>query len=71
LVTARPFGPMVRTQQPRKPVYRVQLEGADAEHTVENVSFENVTILGQPVTRGTQGVSIGKNVENVRFDGKP
>ena len=51
--------------------YRVQLEGADAEHTVENVSFENVTILGQPVTRATPGVSIGKNVENVRFDGKP
>jgi hypothetical protein len=51
--------------------YRVQLEGADAEHTVEDVVFENVTILGQPLTRTTPGVSIGKNVGNVRFEGKP
>jgi hypothetical protein len=51
--------------------YRVQLDGADAEHTVEDVTFENVTILGQPLTRATPGVSIGKNVGNVRFDGKP
>ena len=51
--------------------YRVQLEGADVEHTVDGVSFENVTILGQPVTRTAPGVSIGKNGENVRFDGKP
>jgi hypothetical protein len=51
--------------------YRVQLEGADAEHTVEDVSFEKVTLLGHPVTRTTPGVSIGKHVGNVRFDGKP
>ena len=51
--------------------YRVQLDGADAEHTVEDVTFENVTILGQPLTRATPGASIGKNVGNVRFDGKP
>jgi hypothetical protein len=54
-VTGRPGG------------YRVQLEGADAEHTVEYVTFESVTILGKPVTRTTPGVSIGKNVGNVRF----
>jgi hypothetical protein len=51
--------------------YRVQLEGADTEHTVDNVSFQNMTILGQPVTRATPGVAVGKNVGNVRFDGKP
>ena len=51
--------------------YRVQLEGADAEHTVDDVSFEKMTILGQPVTRATPGVAVGKNVGNVRFDGKP
>ena len=48
--------------------YRVQLEGADAEHTVEDVAFENVAILGQPLTRTTPGVSMGKNVGKVRFD---
>ena len=51
--------------------YRVQLEGADAAHTVDDVSFENVAILGEPLTRATPGVSVGRNVRNVRFEGEP
>ena len=31
--------------------YLVQLEGADAEHDVRGVTFENVSILGEKLTR--------------------
>jgi polygalacturonase len=47
--------------------YRVQVEGADAEHTVRDVSFENVSILGSRLTGGSTSVQIGKHAENVRF----
>lgn len=48
--------------------YLVQVEGADAEHDVRDVTFENVRINGQPLARGQERVQIGGNVEGVRFD---
>ena len=48
--------------------YRVELSGADAEHDVNNVLFENVSILGTKLARSSPQVRIGKNVERVLFD---
>jgi len=41
--------------------------GADAEHTVENVTFENVTRFGQPTTADSPDVKIGPCASGVRF----
>ena len=50
--------------------YLVQIEGADAEHGVRDVSFENVSIMGSKLQEGSSGVRIGKHTENVRFHAK-
>lgn len=47
--------------------YRVQLEGADTEHNVQGVSFENVTVPGGKLSHDSTRVSTGQHVENVRF----
>ncbi len=47
--------------------YLVQIEGADVEHDVRDVTFENVSIVGSKLTKGSERVRIGKNTENVRF----
>ncbi len=47
--------------------YRVQLEGADPEHSVSNVAFEGLRILGKDLTRESPQVSMGTNVSAVRF----
>ncbi len=47
--------------------YFVQLEGADADHKVCNVNFENISILGERLSRDSKGLSVGDNVEEVRF----
>ncbi len=52
--------------------YRIQLAGADAQHSVRQVTFENVSILGDRLTRGSAALSLGSHVEDVRFpDPKP
>ncbi len=48
--------------------YLVQLMGADAEHNVENVAFQNVTVLDQPLTADSKNVQIGEHVEGVKFE---
>jgi len=47
--------------------YLVQLEGADAEHNVRDVTFENVTINGAPLAEGQDRLRIGGLVEGVRL----
>jgi len=47
--------------------YLVQLEGADAEHNVRDVTFDHVTINGQPLAADQSRLRIGKHVEGVRF----
>lgn len=49
--------------------YLVQIEGADGEHNVRDVTFENVSILGAKLTRGSASCQIGQNVENLTFTG--
>jgi hypothetical protein len=47
--------------------YLVQIEGADAEHDVRDVTFENVSIMGSKLTEGSSQVRIGDHTESVRF----
>jgi hypothetical protein len=47
--------------------YLVQLQGADAEHNVRDVTFESVSITGSILTEESKPVRIGKHTENVRF----
>lgn len=51
--------------------YRVQVVGADEQHGVRNVTFDNVEILGQKLEAGSERLQTGKNVEGVRFNAKP
>lgn len=51
----------------RPGAYRVELAGADAEHDVRGVVLENVSILGQRLSKSAPQVSIGSHVEGVRF----
>jgi len=50
--------------------YLVQLEGADPAHDVQDVAFENVSILGSKLTKESPRLQVGQNVQNVRFDGE-
>jgi hypothetical protein len=47
--------------------YLVQIEGADSEHDVRDVTFENVSITGSKLTKTSGPARIGKNTKNVRF----
>ncbi len=47
--------------------YLVQLIGADAEHKVQDVQFENVSILGSKLTRESKHIQIGEHTDQIRF----
>jgi hypothetical protein len=47
--------------------YLVQIEGADAEHDVQDVVFENVSVLGEKLTEGSNRVRTGEHTKNIRF----
>ncbi|MFZ2149022.1 MAG: glycosyl hydrolase family 28 protein [Sedimentisphaerales bacterium] len=47
--------------------YLVQIEGADTEHNVRDVTFDNVSIIDSKLTEGSPRVQIGKHTENVRL----
>lgn len=47
--------------------YLVQIEGADEEHDVRAVTFENVLVNGQTLTRGSERLRIGGHVEALHF----
>jgi hypothetical protein len=47
--------------------YLVQLDGADAEHDVSDVTFRHVQILDAPLTRESAQVRIGQHVKAVEF----
>ena len=51
--------------------YLVQLQGADAEHDVQDVTFENVSILGEKLTKESGRVKIGENTKDIRFVPQP
>ena len=47
--------------------YLVQIQGADAEHNVRDVTFENVSIAGAKLTKESKPLQIGSHTQNVRF----
>jgi hypothetical protein len=48
--------------------YLVQLTGADAEHAVSNVTFDNITVAGEKLAPSSKRLEIGANVEGPRFE---
>ncbi|MCE5269615.1 MAG: hypothetical protein LLG00_17190 [Planctomycetaceae bacterium] len=53
------------TGQPGR--YLIDLAGADAAHDICGVSFQNISILGVPVTRDSRNVTVGPHVEKLSF----
>lgn len=47
--------------------YLVQIEGADAEHDVQDVAFENVSILGEKLAESSNRIRTGEHTEDIRF----
>jgi len=47
--------------------YLVQIEGADAEHDVRDVTFKNVFIIDSKLTKESGRVRIGEHTENISF----
>jgi len=47
--------------------YLVQVIGADAEHDVRDVIFEDVSILGSKLTGDSEEARVGENTENIKF----
>ncbi len=47
--------------------YLVELEGADTEHGVSDVTFKNIQILDTPLTEQAPQLRIGEHVKAVRF----
>jgi hypothetical protein len=47
--------------------YRIQISGADAQHDVRNVSFENVTIAGAKLADGSQRLEVGPHVSGLHI----
>lgn len=47
--------------------YLIRLEGADAQHGVHAVTFDNVTILGTKLRKGSDRLKAGAFVNDLRF----
>jgi hypothetical protein len=47
--------------------YLVQIQGADAEHNVSDIIFENISVAGVKLTKESKRVRIGKHTENLKF----
>jgi hypothetical protein len=47
--------------------YLIQIEGADDEHNVRDVTFENISIAGSKLARESGPVQIGGHTQNVSF----
>jgi hypothetical protein len=55
------------TVEGRPGEYLVQIQGADPEHDVREVTFENVTILGSTLTEESGRIRIGRHVQDIHF----
>ena len=47
--------------------YLIQLEGADPNHTVQDVLFRDVSLLESPLNESSSHVQIRDHVESVEF----
>ena len=59
------------TLQGKPGEYLVQVDGADAEHDVRDVTFEGVSILDSKLTEDSAEVRVGENTENIQFFAEP
>jgi hypothetical protein len=50
--------------------YLLQIQGADAEHNVRDITFENISIVDSKLTEESKQVRIGEHAENIKFDSK-
>ena len=50
--------------------YLLQIQGADAEHNVRDITFENISIVDSKLTEESKRVHIGEHAENIKFDSK-
>lgn len=46
--------------------YRIQVSGADSEHDVRGVTFENISILGTKLMQNSPGVILGPHIEGIQ-----
>ncbi|MCF7974900.1 MAG: hypothetical protein K9N55_13860, partial [Phycisphaerae bacterium] len=51
--------------------YLVQIQGADTDHLVQDVTFSDVSIMGSPLTQDAKRVQIGQHTGNITFQVKP
>ena len=51
--------------------YRIQLLGADAEHRVEQVTFENVSLLGSRLSLDSPNLNSGEHVQDLQISDSP
>jgi len=47
--------------------YLIQVEGADAQHQVQDVTLEKVSVLGEALKADSPSLKVGQQVEGVRF----
>ncbi|HEX3000525.1 MAG TPA: glycosyl hydrolase family 28 protein, partial [Armatimonadota bacterium] len=47
--------------------YLVQVMGADAAHQVQDVTFDDITVLGKPLAQDSPSVQIGQFTEGIHF----
>lgn len=47
--------------------YRIQVSGADSEHDVRGVTFENISILGAKLMQNSPEVLLGPHVEGIQL----
>jgi hypothetical protein len=59
------FRNLVLTGQPGR--YLIQVEGADAQHEVQDVTFEHFNILGEKLTAESSRVQKGSQTQEIRF----
>jgi len=50
--------------------YVVQIEGADAEHDVNDVTFSNVSILGKRLSDNSKYLRTSEHTQDIRFSEK-
>lgn len=61
------FRNITLTGEAREGWYHVAAEGADAGHSVANVSFQNISWFGNVLHKDSPQVRIGNHTENIRF----
>jgi hypothetical protein len=47
--------------------YRIQISGADEQHDVRNVSFENVKLAGEKLADGSKRLEVGPHVSGLHI----